>query len=446
MSSLLQPARSDEQLTGAIATGDHYAFEELYRRYARPLAAYGARVLRDRSRGEDVAQTALARAYEALQRGTEPLRVKPWLYKIALNTALEQRARDGEVLDGESDEHEDVTQEASAQRADILAAVQVLPERQRMVFFLREVQGLSVGDVAQRLGLDNQQVEQALFAARNRLAEELVFGGRVDCNLVRSLDAQSLTRFERRALKGHMRGCPSCRHNAGFGFTSIGFWARDAWQWLVGSGGGVAVSAAKVGALAMTATAIGTAPVTVPAIAHKLIHHARASLTSRPDLPAQGQPPMALRQLDRLRALFVPPFARKLAPPFEAPEPAPLVPADPMAEVPVADPSLVEPSADQPSVAGADSAQLDPQPGDQPVADQTPTDSTPTPTDSQPVAGDSTATDETTTDSSADSTSADATASDGGTDSPPTDPSATDTSTVDTTATDATASDTTPTP
>jgi len=132
-----------------------------------------------------VAQAALMRAYDALQRGTEPLRVKPWLYKIALNTALELKAKNGDVLDGESEEVEDTSSDMRAARADILGGVQNLPERQRKVFVLREIKGLPVNEVARRLELTNEQVEQALFAARNRLAEVLVFGERVDCEMVR---------------------------------------------------------------------------------------------------------------------------------------------------------------------------------------------------------------------------------------------------------------------
>jgi RNA polymerase sigma factor (sigma-70 family) len=435
MSTLLQPARSDEQLVCAIAAGDRDAFDELYRRYARPLANYGGRVLRNHSRGEDVAQTALTRAYEALQRGTTPLRVKPWLYKIALNTALEQqREEDGEVLDSECELHEDVASDAGRERADILAAVQVLPERQRMAFFLREVQGLSVNDVASRLNLDNQQVEQALFAARNRLAEELVFGRRVDCDLVRSLDAQALTRFERRALKSHLRGCPSCKANAGAGFSSIVFWLRDAWQWLGGGGAGAAASTAKLGALAVTAAALGTAPMTLPVIVHGIVHHpsrwsATAATTagSRPDADATS----SLARLQRLNALFVPVFARPLVPAFDAPSP----PDQTVSDAP--NPTNTAPSVAPPSdTVPAETTQP---PTDStardtiPAPDPTPADLTPS-SDPNAAPVDPAATDPVVTDAAPDPTS---------TDSTPTDTTPTDTATTDTTPTGPTLTDTT---
>jgi RNA polymerase sigma factor (sigma-70 family) len=289
MSSLLQHSPSDEQLTTAVAAGDEAAFEELYRRYAQPLAAYGGRVLRDRSRGEDVAQTSLMRAYDALRRGTEPLRVKPWLYKIALNTALELKAKNGELLDGESEELEDTSTDFSAARADIVAGLQALPERQRMVFVLREIKGLPVAEVGRRLELDSRQVEQALFAARNRLAEALVFGERVDCETVRGLDRSRLTHYERRAIKSHVRACRTCRRTSGLGLSSIGFWLRDALAWLMGGG----ATAAKLGAVAVTAAAVGSAPVVVPAITHRVLPHERpnAVRVAKMDAPAAVHAP-----------------------------------------------------------------------------------------------------------------------------------------------------------
>jgi RNA polymerase sigma factor (sigma-70 family) len=376
MSSLLQHHPSDEQLTAAVAAGDHAAFEELYRRYARELGAYGARVLRDRSRGEDVAQTALMRAYDALQRGTEPLRVKPWLYKIALNTALELKAKNGEVQAGESEDFEDTSHDMRPARADILRGVQNLPERQRKVFVLREIKGLPVGEVAQQLELTNQQVEQALFAARNRLAEVLVFGDRLDCGTVRGLDRSQLTHYERRAVKSHLRSCPSCRRESGFGLATIGFWLRDAWVWLLGGGATVA----KVGAVAMTATVVGSSPVVAPAVADEVF--GRAPKAKRAAAAASAPRP-GLQGLERLRRVSGPPFARAPKRLTVRAAPTQKVDEDPLADLPIVNidfplaPKVTEPAEDRPreepapppAEAPASEAPLDEPPRD-PVLDK----------------------------------------------------------------------------
>src|ERR1700736_5639469 len=97
ISSILSKRLSDEHLARRTGAGDHAAFDALYRRYSRRLAAYGARLLGDSAKGEDVAQTALMNAYQALLRGNRPAHVKAWLYRIAQNSALEILRRQKET-------------------------------------------------------------------------------------------------------------------------------------------------------------------------------------------------------------------------------------------------------------------------------------------------------------------------------------------------------------
>jgi RNA polymerase sigma factor (sigma-70 family) len=74
-------------------------------------------------------------------------------------------------------EHEPASADESSElRATLLEALGDLPERQRAAYLLREVQGLRIAEIGEALELTIQQVEQALFAARNRLAEQLTFG------------------------------------------------------------------------------------------------------------------------------------------------------------------------------------------------------------------------------------------------------------------------------
>lgn len=386
----------EARLTRAVAAGDADAFDALYRLYARRLAAYAGRIAGDPSAGEDVAQIALLSAYEALRRGTKPRHPRAWLYRIAHNAALEARRRRPVVAELDEEHEPSRDDETSALRAVLVEALSALPERQRAAYLLREVQGLRVAEIAAELDLTTEQVEQALFAARNRLAEQLTFGRRLDCDAVRELRVDALDLTARRALKSHVRSCPSCRTGgAARGVRLVALAPlsalRDAAAWLVGGG---VPAAAKVGAVAAAAAVAAAPPVVARLDVGETGEPARVVRTHRPVQPAvvvEAEP----REVDRRRAtkpeprlaapLAAPPAPKLVvntrrrtepaaqpvpkAPPSEpdtAPEPPPPAP-EPAAEEPIVgepiveDPAVEEPKV-EPEVPVADPAPAEPEP------------------------------------------------------------------------------------
>jgi RNA polymerase sigma-70 factor (ECF subfamily) len=246
---------SDEQLGSRLASGEAAAFDELYRRYVNRLAAYGSHLLGDGSAGDDVAQTTLLKAYTVLRAGRAPERVRPWLYRIAHNVAVDMVARRHELPSAALPEAP--SRQSGTSAGALVAALAALPERQRRVYVLRELHGLRIDETAAELGLAAPQVEQALFAARNRLAEHLVFGDRLDCVTVRRLAAGPLAADERRALKSHLRSCPDCRATAGLRTRVLSVLPVVSVTWLrgllTGIGAGGAPAAAKLTAVAASA-------------------------------------------------------------------------------------------------------------------------------------------------------------------------------------------------
>jgi hypothetical protein len=197
--------------------------------------------------------------------------VRPWLFKIAHNAALGsiRRERDVPVEFVDRPHHDDL--EPRAARRSLIRGIGALPERQRRVYLLRELRGLSVSEIAVELELTSQQVEQALFSAKNKLAEQLSFGEPVTCDLVRSLTSIQLSKGEQRAVKAHVRSCLSCRAirtkdgtagTLGGGF--LGLLERIGGFFATASG----PIAAKVGAVAATA-ALGVVAGD-PGIAHSV--------------------------------------------------------------------------------------------------------------------------------------------------------------------------------
>ena len=292
MSPLLLKRLSDEELGGRLATGEAAAFDELYRRYVHRLSAYGANLLGDATSGDDVAQSALLKAYGALRAGRVPAHLKPWLFRIAHNAAIDLVRRRRELPSAELPERSAGGGEPAAHSGVLLAALAALPERQRRVYVLRELHGLRIDETGAELGLTSAQVEQALFVARNRMAEHLVFGNRLNCVAVQRLALGPLERDERRALKTHVRSCTACRGTLRLRGRALGLVPVAPLDWLRGVIAGVAGTgapvAAKVGAVVATASfAAG-----IPVAADQVFQHPRP-IVPREVSPARRSQPTA---------------------------------------------------------------------------------------------------------------------------------------------------------
>jgi RNA polymerase sigma factor (sigma-70 family) len=165
--------QSDERLVDLVRAGSDPAFEAIVERYRRALMRYVARLL-PAERAEDVVQQAFVKAYEAMQRDSAELNLRPWLYRIAHNTALNalrDRALGHAQLDEQIDgvERPDQAFERVTGLRELLVAVQALPERQRDAIVLRELEGRSYEEIGAALGVTDGAVRQLLNRARNTL-------------------------------------------------------------------------------------------------------------------------------------------------------------------------------------------------------------------------------------------------------------------------------------
>ncbi len=374
--------KTDEELARELSTGEVEAFDELYRRYSGRLATYTGRLLRDRGAGEDVAQSSLMSAYETLSRGTRPRHVRAWLFRIARNNALEQLAGRKPLGDPATEQVVEGGHAESSARTELLAAIQALPERQRRVFLLREIQGLRIDEIAGELALTVAQVEQSLFAARNRLAEHLVFGERLACATLGNVDVVKLGSVGRRAVKAHLRSCPSCRSarpamaKVSMGIVPVQLLAllRGAVAPIFGGGSSIAMPAAAL--TAAGALAVAT-PVAVPKLAQKLLNRPAAAPAAAPAVDAGAPSPPhrrrsaaptplvrrapadrpAVRTQRQALPPAAPPGGSVSAPPsVPTPEPVAPTPSEPTPapepqapKPPAADPSPAEPSPSAPA-------------------------------------------------------------------------------------------------
>ena len=165
--------QSDERLVDLVRAGSDPAFEAIVERYRRALMRYVSRLLPP-ERAEDVVQQAFVKAYEAMHRDSAELNLRPWLYRIAHNgalNALRDRALGHAELDERIDgvERPDQVLERTASLRELVVAVQALPERQRSAILLRELEGRTYEEIATSLGVSDGAVRQLLNRARNSL-------------------------------------------------------------------------------------------------------------------------------------------------------------------------------------------------------------------------------------------------------------------------------------
>lgn len=177
---LLGPAlrtQSDRRLVALVREGYETAFEEIVRRYGRALDRYAAAIV-PRHRAEDVTQDAFSKALLAL-RGTEnEIELRPWLYRIVRNTALndlrDQPAAAAPLLDTEESPMSVADQiEHREELKDLMRRLGELPDSQRAAIVMRELDGLSHEEIAAALGISGGAARQAIHRARVGLRDGL---------------------------------------------------------------------------------------------------------------------------------------------------------------------------------------------------------------------------------------------------------------------------------
>lgn len=189
-----EPAETpDAKLVSLARRGDHAAFETLVRRYSERAYRAAYRVVRDASAAEDIVQEALIKAYRGLRKFESRSSFYTWLYRIVVNLALDRRRREKRAPMTEWDDS--VAQEiepravapvtgnpeTSSRRHEIRTivaeGVQLLPDGQREVLLLREVEGLSYEEIAQTMGISKGTVMSRLHYARKKMVAYLSEAG-----------------------------------------------------------------------------------------------------------------------------------------------------------------------------------------------------------------------------------------------------------------------------
>ena len=190
------PERSDVELMLATQHGDEQAFSELVLRHRTAIVNLTHRYLRNRADADDLAQEVFVKVYRARKRYRPEAKFTTWLYRVAVNAclsevrnrkrrvtwvsaSLDQSADDeagGSLASRVADERSEEPMESVEKdelKARVRAAVDELPDRQRLAIVMNKFHGLSYEELAETLEMTIPGVKSLLVRARENIRKRI---------------------------------------------------------------------------------------------------------------------------------------------------------------------------------------------------------------------------------------------------------------------------------
>jgi RNA polymerase sigma-70 factor (ECF subfamily) len=181
--------RSDVELVRLAREGDRQAFQELVERYQRKIYAMLYGMLHDPDAAWETSQDTFLKALRSLDQFKEQSSFYTWLYRIAVNLAIDYQRREGrkpllgvpdETVEAQAGLQDDMRRDDPFRRVGnrqigerVRAAIDQLTPEHRAVILLREVEGLSYEEISRVMEIAKGTVMSRLHYARKRLQELL---------------------------------------------------------------------------------------------------------------------------------------------------------------------------------------------------------------------------------------------------------------------------------
>lgn len=176
------PDISDRKLIELCRGGDRAAQRELVERHQRPVFQVALRILGSREDAADVAQTSFLKVFERLGQYDPEQRLFSWVYRIAVNEAIDhlKRSRRHDELPEDmlstAAGPEDHADNGRLSRA-LQNGLSSIPDDYRIVLVLRHFSDCSYEEIAVIVGVPEKTVKSRLYGARQMLKERLLAEG-----------------------------------------------------------------------------------------------------------------------------------------------------------------------------------------------------------------------------------------------------------------------------
>jgi RNA polymerase sigma-70 factor (ECF subfamily) len=180
---------SDHSMVRAVLAGDKDAYGALVRAHSTTVFRVAFRIIGNEADAEEIVQETFLRGYQRLESYQHRSSFGTWIYRIAVNCALNRVGQRGIVAEyrhGEESDPEEKTVQVAAQDADpereLLSreigaaqkmAMQRLTPTEKSAFVLRHLEDRSIGEVAEVLEIAPNAAKQAVFRAVQKLRREL---------------------------------------------------------------------------------------------------------------------------------------------------------------------------------------------------------------------------------------------------------------------------------
>lgn len=185
-------AANDRELVATAANGLEGSFEELVRRYQRPISAYVYRMVGDYEAALDLTQEIFIKVYGSLSRYRPEFKFSTWIYKIAHNSAVDHlrrnAGRERSLVSGTDGDQYDLPIESGSlspeqesereeRRLEIELVVKSLPAAYRELIILRHSQDLTYEEIVEVTGMPLGTVKNRLFRAREMMRQLFIDRG-----------------------------------------------------------------------------------------------------------------------------------------------------------------------------------------------------------------------------------------------------------------------------
>ena len=179
---------SEAEVVRRAKGGDEEAFALIVQQHQNMVYSLALRMVRRSIDAEDVAQQVFTKVFFALKKFDMRSSLSTWIYKIAMNETYDylRRLKSRRVVfEGDLGEDVDEIVESSARAADtapsaeeqtarrdyLLKLLEHVSDEERMLLFQKEVEGLTVDELAAKTGINENTIKVKLFRARKKLVK-----------------------------------------------------------------------------------------------------------------------------------------------------------------------------------------------------------------------------------------------------------------------------------